>query len=520
MKKFYKRFIIFICILTFCSYSFVPKKTDAFVPLVVGGVYVSYEVILATATLCAAMGIVIVNKDQLVAMAEKFNSIPDFASHVVGHSVVEIQEYWFQFLVDRVSTDVSTPLEYNYAPTEFVGTGLKSPFDYLNSFKSAYDSCNHDVNGSNVRSNFNSFISSYDSTFKVSIKDVISSVQSSGLPYVIVKCHWNNSYYIGAEFYAYNIFINLDDNTLVSYSNANGSIPIFDIGRCVNIHASWVEGQTYNISSSFTSSIFNLYSLPDSIDSYYFGFSQNLSQWQDTVEGHIDNNAYTTNYTYNVWDYGNCSLPSDYDSSKVGDYGQVTSPALPTDQSKHWGDVFGADQSGVIDMGKALDNLKEKGIDTTRAATVDGVQALDISYPLDSVQDIPDVSVDDISQDTSIPQDSSIPYVPDFDTPDSSSSAELDFKPLMIVTKKFPFSLPWDLALAINSLSSDSVVPSYEFPSIPVEYKGNTIATIPSFTFSLSDLPLNDTLINILRTFEIISFCVFLIIKTRDIIRS
>lgn len=515
MKKFYKRFVIFICIFAFCSYSFVPKKTDAFVPLVVGGVYVSYEVILATATLCAAMGIVIVNKDQLVAMAEKFNAIPDFASHVVGHSVVEIQEYWFQFLVDRVSVDGSTPLEYNYAPSEFVGTGLKSPYDYINSYKSAYDLCNHDANGVGVSSNMVSYNNSFNSAFNSSIQDFISSVQNSGLPYIIIKAHWHNPYAAdGSEFYGYSIYVNLDSSSLLPSTSVSGNIPIFSSGRVLSSLAYWTEGKIGNVISAFSGNFSNKYSLPNSIDSFSFNYNQSLSQFSNTVNHHIDYNSSTTDYTSNVWDYGNCSLPDTYPSDHVGDYGQATSPALPTDQAKHWGDVFGADQSGTIDMGKALDNLKEKGIDTTRAATLDGVQALDISYPLDSVQDIPDVAVDDISQ------DSSIPYIPDFDTPDSSSSAELDFKPLMIVTKKFPFSLPWDLALAINSLSSDEVVPSYEFPSIPVEYKGNTIATIPSFTFSLADLPFNDTLINILRTFEIISFCVFLIIKTRDIIRS
>lgn len=493
MKKIYQRFVIFICIFAFCSYSFVPKKTQAFVPLVVGGVYVSYEVILATATLCAAMGIVIVNKDQLVAMAEKFNSIPDFASHVVGHSVVQIQEYWFQFLVDRVSVDGSTPLSYNYAPTEYVGTGISSPYVSLNQYLVDLKANNTTA----ANNDYNTFQSLYsDSAFNTSAADVFSSVQSSGLPYVIYKYEFSENY---RTVHAKDIFVSLDNSPLTMATRKNITLPVFRDGRILRMRAYYITNSDGSIYSSFNSFIDsnNTYSSTDTVAFYAISF-------------YIQDSG--TTLTENVWDYGNCTLPSS--DVQVGDYGQVTSPALPTDQAKHWGDVFGADQSGTIDMGKALDDLKAKGIDTSKAATVDGVNAMDISYPLDSVQDISDVDVGDISQ------DSSVPYVPDFDTPDFSSSAQLDFKPLMIVTKKFPFSLPWDLALAINSLSSDSVVPSYEFPSIPVDYKGNTIATIPGFTFTLSDLPFNDTLINILRTFEIISFCVFLIIKTRDLIRS
>lgn len=94
-----------------------------------------------------------------------------------------------------------------------------------------------------------------------------------------------------------------------------------------------------------------------------------------------------------------------------------------------------------------------------------------------------------------------------------TESATLDFTPLAIVTEKFPFCIPWDFVKLIKTFDSPKVSPKIGWDEIPL---GDLGVSIPAFEFDFDDVPLVNTLLAILRFFELAFFVVFLIMATRN----
>lgn len=105
----------------------------------------------------------------------------------------------------------------------------------------------------------------------------------------------------------------------------------------------------------------------------------------------------------------------------------------------------------------------------------------------------------------------------DLDVP-KDSIPELDFRPLMIATRKFPFCIPWDLYSCVKIFDSDEEPFSYEFKE--VKYSDTDIIIIPNFKLDFSTIPHINTIRRVFKFFLYLLFIVFLIKVIRGLMRS
>lgn len=92
---------------------------------------------------------------------------------------------------------------------------------------------------------------------------------------------------------------------------------------------------------------------------------------------------------------------------------------------------------------------------------------------------------------------------------------QLDFSPLYLsFATKFPFSIPFDLARIIGDFKANKQEPIFY---IDMSSFDSTDSTSAGFEIDFTKFT---TLFDIVRTFILVSFIVFLAIKTRDIIKS
>lgn len=101
-----------------------------------------------------------------------------------------------------------------------------------------------------------------------------------------------------------------------------------------------------------------------------------------------------------------------------------------------------------------------------------------------------------------------------------SDVPRLDFTPLEVATKKFPFCVPFDFANLFGQLNAPAQCPVVSVPSTTVGSTVGMLVTIPQIDFDLSTLPNIDNILNITKFFEYIGFLAFLILKTRNLIRG
>lgn len=103
----------------------------------------------------------------------------------------------------------------------------------------------------------------------------------------------------------------------------------------------------------------------------------------------------------------------------------------------------------------------------------------------------------------------------DLDTPDEAP--EIDFTPLEIATRKFPFCIPWDAWECIKVFDGASIDFFYKFESISYtdSSSGRTIVVIPSFEISFEEYPQIKTLILVFKYLLFLLFCFMLIRNTR-----
>lgn len=139
------------------------------------------------------------------------------------------------------------------------------------------------------------------------------------------------------------------------------------------------------------------------------------------------------------------------------------------------------------------------------SGTGEGTLTDSIGRTLENIKD----KVGEIARNISKPLDLDIP---------SSSVPTLDFSPLEVATQKFPFSIPWDLWNSVKLFSGSSTTFSYEFTE--VKAFNNSITVLPHFKIDFADYPKADVCVKVFRLLELLSFIVFLIIKTRELIRG
>lgn len=110
---------------------------------------------------------------------------------------------------------------------------------------------------------------------------------------------------------------------------------------------------------------------------------------------------------------------------------------------------------------------------------------------------------------------------PSVDVPNTVPT--LNFNPLMLATRKFPFCIPWDLWDCYKIFEGNSEPFKYEFKQVEVNFAFigcGSVTVLPNFTLNFSDYPQVDTAIQIFKFLELMGFMVFLILKTRTLIRG
>lgn len=130
--------------------------------------------------------------------------------------------------------------------------------------------------------------------------------------------------------------------------------------------------------------------------------------------------------------------------------------------------------------------------------------------------------VTDTGTDTNTNPDGTVDTDNPYDVPDNAVP-DLDFSPLNVVTRKFPFCIPWDLWQCYKVFEGNEEPLKYHFNTIqvdctPLGVTGFTV--IPAFDIDFSKYPQFDNLRKIIKYLELMIFIVFLIVKTRNLIRG
>lgn len=186
-------------------------------------------------------------------------------------------------------------------------------------------------------------------------------------------------------------------------------------------------------------------------------------------------------------------IPYDLPSIKEG----YTPTALPLNLP-----YVGENSSGV--MSYPLEGEMDTVWTPTAPKTWDNVKDDIKVIPIDTPVDVP--------IDTPIDPPIDTPIDPPFGKPIDLPA--LNFSPLMVdFTRKFPFCIPFDVLRMFKSLDSTPKAPVFEIDVsafLPNNASGDLTLDI--------DLTVFEKLFAVVRTFTLLSFVVFLIFKTREII--
>lgn len=220
-----------------------------------------------------------------------------------------------------------------------------------------------------------------------------------------------------------------------------------------------------------------------SVDNYYlavpFGFS-------DVT---IDNDD---------WDY----TPSKYYDIDTGAYdGEVTS--LDMERTNN-------DVSDLISDNVDIDSVETKTVDTVIS------DAKSIDESTDAATDITKTLTDTITDantkaDERVDPDEKVDDKTDVNNPTDESDEVKKYKVTLVDI--FPFCIPFDIYGFLNCLKAEPVAPSFDIPIIGVNSFG-----LDEFTYTL-DLSQFNSVAKILRTMELLGFCVGLAFVTNNLIK-
>lgn len=293
----------------------------------------------------------------------------------------------------------------------------------------------------------------------------------------IFKCVGNSSYYY--QFYdSEDNLLNSDTylGTLINYSESADSYSFY-----LNFNQNYWSWEKFNWkfahinrNTKFGSidqfDIYIPFGLSNvSIDNYQWGFSPD--KYYD-----IDTGVYT-------------GAIASYDFEKTNtDASDLVGNNVDVD------DVDAVDTSVSIDNTKDLTDSKVDAIDKTTADVIDSAN---------DKADTKDDAKDDADTDTDTKED----IKTDVDVPDDMK----DYTPKLI--DLFPFCIPFDIYRFLKCLAADPEAPVIDFPLITENSFG-----IPPYTLHL-DFSKFDDVAKILRTMELLGFCVGLAFVTNNLIK-
>ena len=105
----------------------------------------------------------------------------------------------------------------------------------------------------------------------------------------------------------------------------------------------------------------------------------------------------------------------------------------------------------------------------------------------------------------------------------SNDIPKLDFSPLMVATRKFPFCIPWDLYDCVKIFDSEESARSmysFKYKFEEVKFSDTDIIIIPEFELDFAEIPYIDVLSKVFKYFLYLMFLVFLINKIRGLMRA
>lgn len=200
-----------------------------------------------------------------------------------------------------------------------------------------------------------------------------------------------------------------------------------------------------------------------------------------------------------------CALILDYDNWIVKVKNPVSNPAKDVADSI----AVAPETQEILDRDKTLDN-------------VDVVTTLDVPADVAIPTDLENVKVGDLA----IPYTDAVPKVKTVDTvkdvtlpnkkpvvKEKPSNKTGEFT-LSSLEKVFPFCIPWDLKYLVVTLTAEAKAPSFKWRFYFKDNKGMQYEEI------VIDLSKFDSVAKIVRTMELLVFCIFLTLKTRDLIRG
>lgn len=165
-------------------------------------------------------------------------------------------------------------------------------------------------------------------------------------------------------------------------------------------------------------------------------------------------------------------------------------------------------QSYSISSAPSSSDFVNAGVGTMDIPLVDDPASddgLTLTFPGSQV-----LSIDDIIAIIEAAVTSAYPTIEVEETPANELPEEMDY-PTVGLTDVFPFCIPFDLYAFFSVLAADPVAPHFE---IPFRIEG-----LVDYTFVI-DLSGFDTVAQILRTMELLLFCVGLVLITRNQIRG
>ena len=425
---------------------------------------------------------------KLLTMLSK-DWMSDYGSRVFE----DAKEIWSQPIGTRVShIDLSDSALFKYLGSSEVDTMLNHfNFKYFNS-SNLISLKNYIL--SNYSENFAKYFSEFGNKYILLFNDYYyndknecSVIYVCDVPENAAKLKLNKSN--SNDYYRYNVYD----------SNGNNITPTDD----VRIRLVYFDAEKKTFSSSVTLSCWSSYcsnlnwkyihlvndSSFGSVDNYYLAVPFGLS---DVT---IDNGD---------WDY----TPSKYYDIDTGAYeGEVTS----LDMERTNDDV-----SDLVSVNVNIDEVDTKSVDQvlTDVKSIDTSTdaATDITGELTNSIDKANTKAEDRVKAEEKPGEKTDEKTDtDVDNPASESDEVKKYKVTLVDI--FPFCIPYDIYRFLNCLKADPVAPSFDIPIIAANSFG-----LEEYTYTL-DLSQFDSVAKILRTMELLAFCVGLAFVTNNLIK-
>lgn len=200
-----------------------------------------------------------------------------------------------------------------------------------------------------------------------------------------------------------------------------------------------------------------------------------------------------------------CALILDYDNWIVKVKNPVSNPAKDVADSI----AVAPETQEILDRDKALDNVDvvtalDVPADVAIPTDLTGVKVGDLAIPYTDA--VPNVKTVDTVKDVTLPNKKPVVKVKP-----SNKTGEFTLSSL---EKVFPFCIPWDLKYLVATLTAEAKAPNFKWRFYYKDNKGMQYKEI------VIDLSKFDSVAKIVRTMELLVFCIFLTLKTRDLIRG